>query len=108
MFKMDAIVQMALKLFEGSRKPDTLKFSYDESNQIFTDTLIKEAVEYAGLTYTTGMKLDYATYNHPLVKHKLFNLIGASIDAIVPKFLTNQFDRFVDIRNMAWGVSNNY
>ena len=100
---MDAIVQMALKLFEGTRNPDALKFSYDESNQIFTDKLIKDSVEYAGLTYTPGMKMDYALYTHPLVQHKLFNLIGASIDAILPKILTNQFDTFIDVRNVAWG-----
>lgn len=100
---MNEIIQMGVKLFEGYKKPETLKFSYEESNKILTDKLIKESMEFAGLTYTAGMKMDYATYSHPLVKHKLFNLIGQTIDAIVPRFLTNQFERFVDVRNTAWG-----
>jgi hypothetical protein len=100
---MNEIIQMGVKLFEATKNPESLKFSIEESNKIFTDKLIKESMEYAGLTYTAGQKMDFQTYSHPLVKHKLFNLISTTIDAIVPKYLMNQFDRFIDIRNVAWG-----
>lgn len=97
------IIEMSRKLYFGTKKPDTtkLEFSVEESNVLFNETLIKEAMDYAHLPYEKG-KFTYADFTNPLVQWKLFNLVGVAVQAIIPKIQSNSFDRFCDYQNVAW------
>lgn len=95
------IVAMAVQLYKGAKDKSVLKFSYEESNKTFSDALIKEAVESSGLQYDG--KFTYELFSNPIVKWNLYNLIGVSIEAIIPKTLTTSFDKFCDVQNANWG-----
>lgn len=98
------IVKMGTDLYYGNYEPQRyLKFSLEESQSIFTKTLMEEAAKLANVSFDPKtQKLDFYTYSNPLFKHALFQLTSIAIDAIVPKVITDQFDRFAEVRNAAW------
>jgi hypothetical protein len=95
------VIKMGVELYNWSKNPATANFSannigsLEEADSLFRKTLLEEAGIVDG-------KLDYKTFSNPMVKWKLFQLTSETIDAIVPRVLTNQFDRFVETKNAAW------
>jgi hypothetical protein len=95
------VIKMGLDLYNWSKEPAKANFSasgigsLDEAENLFRKTLLEEC------GFVDG-KLDYAQFSHPVVKWNLFKLTGETIDAIVPKTLSNQFDRFVETKNASW------
>jgi len=108
---VNELTKMAMDLYRGNiatgKDPSKFhligdKYSVEDANDMFSKKLIKLVSEYAGMPYNDG-KLDWVTYSHPMFQHGFFNLIGIVIDAVLPKVLTEQFDRFTSVRNTAWG-----
>lgn len=99
--KNDKVIKMGVELYNWSKNPSTANFSakgigsLEEAETLFRKTLLDECGIQDG-------KLDYKTFSNPVTKWNLFQLTTEIIDAIVPKVLTNQFDRFVEVKNAAW------
>lgn len=95
------IIKMGVDLYNWSSNPSKANFSnsnvssLDEAHDLFRKTLLEE------LGIQDG-KVDFSVLDNPMAKWKLFKLTTETIDAIVPKVLTNQFDRFVEVHNSAW------
>lgn len=95
------VIKMGLDLYNWSKDPAKANFSakgigsLDEAESLFRKTLLEEC------GFVDG-KLNYKQFSNPMVKWNLFQLTAETIDAIVPKVLSNQFDRFVETKNSAW------
>lgn len=98
---MNKVIKMGVDLYNWTKEPAKANFSakgissLEEAETIFRKTLLKEC----GLSEG---KLDYKQFSNPMIKWKLFQLTSETIDAIVPKVLSTQFDRFVETKNAAW------
>jgi hypothetical protein len=98
---MNKIIKMGVDLYNWSANPSKANFSnsgvgsLDEAHELFRKTLLEE------LGIQDG-KIDFKVLDNPMAKWKLFQLTTEVIDAIVPKVLANQFDRFVETKNAAW------
>jgi hypothetical protein len=95
------VIKMGVDLYNWTKDPAKANFSakgigsLEEAESLFRKTLLEECGFVEG-------KLDYKQFSNPMVKWKLFQLTSETIDAIVPKVLSTQFDRFVETKNAAW------
>jgi hypothetical protein len=95
------VIKMGLDLYNWSKDPAKANFSakgigsLEEAETLFRKTLLEEC------GFVDG-KLNYKQFSNPMVKWNLFQLTSETIDAIVPKVLSTQFDRFVETKNAAW------
>lgn len=95
------VVKMGVDLYNWTITPSKANFSangvgsLDEAENLFRKTLLEEC------GFEDG-KLEFKQFSNPMVKWKLFQLTAEAIDAIVPKVLSTQFDRFVETKNAAW------
>jgi hypothetical protein len=95
------VIKMGVDLYNWTKEPAKANFSakgigsLEEAESLFRKTLLEECGFVEG-------KLDYKQFSNPMVKWKLFQLTSETIDAIVPKVLSTQFDRFVETKNAAW------
>lgn len=85
------LVKLAVDTYKG----DLGNYSREKADEVLRNKLI----EIAGTD-----KIDYKTMRR--FKPEVFAVIEEAIDFLVVQGLTNQFDDFVEIRNLAWGDTN--
>lgn len=90
---MKELVQMGIDLYNGN----ITNYSAKESNEAFR----KAILDICGVE-----KIDAKTFRR--YKTEIFELVEETLDVLVPQILDGQFDRFADIKNIAWGDAQEF
>ena len=88
---MNEVVKLAVDAYKGT----TGQFSQDQASE----GLRKELIKIAGTD-----KIDYKTMRR--FQPEFFAVIEEAIDFLIVEGLSDQFDAFVEIRNLGWGDTN--
>lgn len=85
---MNKLIQMGIDLYNNK----ITDYSQADANEAFRKALL----DVCGTD-----KIDYKVFR----KHKndLFELVEETLDELIPQILDNQFDRFVESKNVNWG-----
>jgi hypothetical protein len=76
--------------------------SYEEKQELFNKSLIKEAVAQSGLVFANGYDVEKIVRN-PVVFSTMFQLISETLTNIIPSTILDQFGQFADVRMAGWG-----
>jgi hypothetical protein len=76
--------------------------SLKEKQELFTKGLQREAMRYANLP-TGSTFAEHIIASHPSAKWATFQLIGQTLDIIVPETILDNFYQFAEVKNVAWG-----
>ena len=91
MSKVEDIVKLAVDTHHGNLG----QYSKDQADE----ALRKALIDAAGTD-----KIDYKTMRK--FQPDIFAIVEAALDILIVEGLTNQFDEFVEIRNLGWGDMN--
>ncbi len=95
MSKHEDIVTLAIDIHRASQGQGSLgQYSQDQADE----ALRKALIDVAGTD-----KIDYKTMRK--FQPEIFAILEDTLDILIVEGLTNQFDQFVEIRNMGWGDS---
>jgi hypothetical protein len=76
--------------------------SLAEKQELFTKSLQAEAIRYANLP--TGSKFNEGiVMSHPSAKWATFQLIGQTLDIIIPQTVLDNYYQFAEVKSVSWG-----
>ena len=88
----------------GKKRAFDVEASLDEKESVLNQLLREKIIERSGVAYANADNVA-EWFNHPLIRHETFAVVGALIDAVLPQTIIDSIGFYTEVRTGGFGDS---